>query len=302
MRNVQTHDWQELPLFVPYGSEHLSAVVTIPGGEPRGMVLLMPGYGAPRSHRFQMWARTARRLAEDQQVASIRFDYLGFGDATGLVKEWSWGEDVPAARQARAVARTGLDLLGLNRFMAVGNCTGAATAVRLASEMPECVGAVSVLMWMLKPPGSGVVSKLGRTKAANVVRQNAFLRRHVGRPIKDRVHRNQPEVARSLAMATLDHARLLFVYGEEDWMWSPRVGAEFERTVQELPEEYRPRFALKVIPGARLMGFESVPVQELMIDLVTDWSGVCFAGSEHDESTHAVPTMKEAEVAVRMSP
>src|SRR2546426_8495657 len=38
---------KEYPVFVPYGAEHLGAVVTLPEAEPAGLVLLVTGTGAP---------------------------------------------------------------------------------------------------------------------------------------------------------------------------------------------------------------------------------------------------------------
>ena len=277
MENIESRDWDEFPIHIPHGKEHLSAVITVPRTDVRGMVLLMSGYGAPRSHRFQMWARTARRLAQELELASIRTDYVGFGDSTGLVLRWGWAEDINAASQASTAARVGLDVLGVDRFVAVANCTGAASSVRLATEMPECIGALSFLMPVLRPPTDGVKGRLRGSKAASVVRDSPFLKRYVARPIRDLVHRTDPVEQSQLARKAIEHARLLFVYGTEDWMYSPRVKAEFERVLGTLPEEYRSRFELKVFPDVRFLEFESVAIQQVTIDTVMEWAAVCFS-------------------------
>ncbi len=289
-----SRDWQEFPIYVPYGQDHLSAVITAPRGDIRGLVLLMSGYGAPRSHRFQMWARAARRLAQEQRLASIRFDYVGFGDATGLVLQWGWGEDISAAKQAETVARAGMELVGVDRYMAVANCTGGASAVRLAADMSECIGAVSLLMPVLIPPTKGVKARLRKSRLANFVRYNRFLRERIGRRLMKMIRRSDTEVAYRLARSALGHSKLLFVYGEHDWLYNEKVEATFERTLQRLPEDYRTRFELKVFPGIRLLEFESVPIQEMTIETVLGWAGVCFPPSP------SVPAQQEARTEVRI--
>ena len=76
----------EHPMFVPWADgEHLAAMLTVPDAPSRGLVLLLQGLGPPRSHRYQLWTRTARALAE-RGIASVRMDYPQVGDSTGRIE------------------------------------------------------------------------------------------------------------------------------------------------------------------------------------------------------------------------
>jgi alpha-beta hydrolase superfamily lysophospholipase len=80
---------KEFPFFVPYEDQFLAGTLTVPDRDPEALVLLLAGTGAPRSHRFQLWTRTARGLAE-HGLASVRLDYRGIGASR------SWGTSGPS--------------------------------------------------------------------------------------------------------------------------------------------------------------------------------------------------------------
>src|SRR5207244_11235313 len=88
---------------------------------PRGVVLLLTGTGAPRSHRFQLWTRVARALGE-RGLASVRLDYLGIGDSTGSTREVAL-QGTTDIRTAQAIARFSLEVLGVDRMAVAGNCS-----------------------------------------------------------------------------------------------------------------------------------------------------------------------------------
>src|SRR5206468_3179120 len=77
---------REFPVFVPSRGERIGAVIAVPDADPRGLVLLMPGGGgAPRAHRYAMYTKVARGLAE-RGIASVRMDWRGVGDSTGRAR------------------------------------------------------------------------------------------------------------------------------------------------------------------------------------------------------------------------
>ena len=131
----------EYPIFVTSGGDHIAAVVTVPDSAPRTLALLLPGGGSPRSHKFRLWTRTARRLAE-RDVASVRVDYPGLGQSTGSFT--SDMRHLPMS-QIRAIVDTVSDDLGVPTFAVVGNCLGARTGLALAAEADACVGVACVL-------------------------------------------------------------------------------------------------------------------------------------------------------------
>jgi pimeloyl-ACP methyl ester carboxylesterase len=134
---------REFPVFVPFGEEHLAAVVAVPEGPPRGLVMLMPGGGgAPRSHRFAMWTKAARGLAE-RGIASIRLDWRGVGDSTGRAR---FGFRMLPTEGTMAMGRFGLRAVGTDVLGMAGNCGGARTLLQIAHLLPETRSACLILL------------------------------------------------------------------------------------------------------------------------------------------------------------
>ncbi|MBA3551585.1 MAG: alpha/beta fold hydrolase [Actinobacteria bacterium] len=138
----------EHPVFVPFAGAHLAAIVTVPDGQPRGAVLLLQGAGgAPHSHRYRLWTRTARDLAR-RGLAAVRMDYRGIGDSTG---EYGFDMREPPVEEALAVARLSLEALGVGDLGVAGNCVGARTALGVASRLRACRSVVCILPQALAP-------------------------------------------------------------------------------------------------------------------------------------------------------
>src|SRR5207248_11294939 len=68
-------------VYVRHGNERLAAILTVPR-RPRGLVALLQGFGATRSHRNRLWTWISDDLA-GRGMATVRFDYPGMGDSTG---------------------------------------------------------------------------------------------------------------------------------------------------------------------------------------------------------------------------
>src|SRR5690348_676174 len=93
---------REYPVFVPWREGYLAAVVAVPDAPARGIVLLPSVPGGPRSHRHQVWAVAADRLAR-AAIASVRWDLPGLYDSTGSAPTVSMR--ATPLEQAVAVAR-----------------------------------------------------------------------------------------------------------------------------------------------------------------------------------------------------
>jgi pimeloyl-ACP methyl ester carboxylesterase len=266
---------REFPVFVPYGGEHLAAVVAVPDGDPNGLVLMTTGTGAPRSHRFQLWTRVARGLA-DRGVASVRLDYLGMGDSTGRVVERRMGQLGLRIEEAGAVASFAREALGVERVAGLGNCSGGLVALGVAANMPGCVGTACVLPRVLQPTSvNRMVIGLRGSKAAAVVRSHPTLWRLLG-PLRGRKGKTRSAVRESMG-AVLGSGRLLFVYSEKDTdAYNDESRAKIDRLLAELPADHRQRFELRVLPDGPLAGFESIEAQRRVIDTVVPWLTECF--------------------------
>ncbi len=264
---------REYPLFVPFGPDHLAAVLTVPDDEPDGLVALLTGGSAARSHRFQIWTRTARRLAEERGLASVRLDWRGTGDSTGALPEWHITE-VPVD-QVVAVLELAQRATGVARIGVTGNCMGARVALGVAAQMPECVAALCMRTPLLEPAQSQTLDRVRSSGLGRAIRSNPFLRRTIAEPLSRRKKRAGSGVKRAMSSA-LEHADMLFLYTEEDFTFGPHVRKELDRVVSALPERSRRRYELRVLPGRGLKGFESFDIQRVVIDTVVEWMGERF--------------------------
>jgi pimeloyl-ACP methyl ester carboxylesterase len=284
---------REFPIFVPHRGDQLAAVLTVPEGEPRGLVLLLTGIGAPRSHRFQMWARLARRLA-NHGLASARLDYHGMGDSSGTSLEWQDDWDRLLLPEVEVVARRSMEALGVHRVAAIGNCGGAELSLRLAASMPECEGAFCILLSVLE---MGTVTQLHRrirsSRAAAFVRRSRGLARVIARPLRGRrpERKMQSEMLELLDRA-VERGRVLCLYGEKDREYNRRVHDALVRIGDSSNRGSDPRFELRVLPDVEIGGFESLALQDFTVDSAEGWltslfrvetSGITSPAPSHSE-------------------
>lgn len=131
----------EAPIFIPRGEERLAGIVTLPEGRPRGLALLLQGLGAPRSHKYGLWTRTARMLAE-LGIASLRIDYPTLGDSTGVLHA---DLNDPPVDEVVAAARAVMEILKTDTYAVVGNCLGGRTALGVALTLPGCMSVGCIL-------------------------------------------------------------------------------------------------------------------------------------------------------------
>jgi pimeloyl-ACP methyl ester carboxylesterase len=269
---------REYPVFIPAEEAFLGAVVTVPPDEPTGLVVLLTGIGAPRSHRFQMWTRVARRLA-DRGIASIRLDYGGMGDSTGAALEWTEGWERVLSVQVLTATRQQMRILGVDRVAAVGNCGGAWLSLLLEAELGQsAAGAMCLLPGLMEATKlSGIYRKLRWSKLAEWTRSVRLLRRVIVRTLRRRrpEWRLNPAIP-SLLGRTLNRGPVMFLYGDRDLEYSPRGAAALLRVVESFPVEHRERFQLRVLSDAELEGFDRLDVQELVVEASTEWLTACF--------------------------
>ena len=222
---------EEFPIFVPFGHERLAAIVTVPEACPQAAVVLLQGLGAPRSHAYQLWTRTARSLAGNG-LASVRMDYPELGDSTGVLRG-----DLrdPPVEEVKAVIEVALDALQTDRFGVVGNCLGARIALLLASGMDSCRSAACIA------PSSPKTFLMGGGKVAahRVAGRVAKRVPGVARRVRRLVHseRIQPRM-RFIPEVTdaMESADLVFLYlGTEGAAWRLRTAVEALRLEVDTP-------------------------------------------------------------------
>jgi pimeloyl-ACP methyl ester carboxylesterase len=258
---------REFGVFVPFAGERVAAVLTVPDDGPRGLMVFSPGPFAPRSHRFQVWALAAQRLAE-HGIASIRWDYPGLHDSTGSITEI--GEDAPVA-EAMAVARFAMAATGVDRMVAAGNCYGAHASLALTADLPECVGAFCILPECAQAgPLKSLLRRAGGRKVGAFIRSRPMLAR-MARPIRRFDVGTRRPVATSLE-ASLTRASVIFVYDEAHLRTGPTDFTKIEQRLPELPESSQARFELRVLAPMGLDKFRSVDVQRDVLTTLVAWA------------------------------
>jgi alpha/beta superfamily hydrolase len=272
----------EYALFVPHETDHLATVLTLPDEEPSALVLLVTGTGAPRSHRFQLWTRLARCLAE-RGFASVRMEYRGIGDSSGRLDRPSMGDR--RLEQALAVAQFGMRATGTSRFGVAGNCSGGIVALGVAAADSACQSAVCILprIVQLGKVNQAVIGAR-RSRLARAVRSRAKLDKLVRRSLTATRDAPSPAVKEAIGPA-LDHARVLFIYSERDR--DPYVGKSVRMLGQLAPKlspERRSRLELMTTTEGPLHGFESLSAQEFVIDTVSERMVATLNG--HDAPAH----------------
>lgn len=268
---------------MPWGGEHLATVIAVPDGSPRGLVVLATVPGAPRSHRHQLWARAAVRLAE-RGVASARFEFMGLDDSTGFAPQVSMA--VTPLGQILAVATFGQRAVGTGAVIGAGNCLAAQAALGLAAGLEQCVGAVCVQPRLVR-------SRLDMVMGGSARRARALIgSRGIFRAVLKRVPRldlRLRDPIREALPAALQDADVLFLYDEE-WVVPRSKGFRKARSfVRRLPQRSRSRFELRVLPTRGLDGFNSMDSQEETLNALLEWTERCLPAATSASAATPAP-------------
>jgi pimeloyl-ACP methyl ester carboxylesterase len=248
----------EYPMFVPWADgDHLAAVLTVPDSPPRGVVLLLQGLGPPRSHRYQLWTKTARALAE-RGLASVRLDYPQVGDSTGVLHGTL---DDPPVSETIAVATAAMRATGVTALAAVGNCMGGRTALRLQGG----VGDLHAIGVILTGDPTKYLGRRGRPGSRRGLWQRLLRKIRRMRTAKGDAGgiRWIPDVPKTLASSEL----LLMYAGPQ------QTSSVLERAFSALAARTTgARTAYRFIPAPMTNRFElEIPVQQRVVESVVDW-------------------------------
>jgi pimeloyl-ACP methyl ester carboxylesterase len=161
----------EVPAFFQAGEETLFGVLTSPatGDQPPSttVVFLAGGWHTTSADRNRTFVRMARELAADG-LSAFRFDYHGIGESTGVHGPFRLREpDVLDLQAALEWLRT----RGTQRFVLVGVCFGARTALQVAQKREDVEGIVLISLpvtdrgpW--KQSVAGLAKRLSMTELA----------------------------------------------------------------------------------------------------------------------------------------
>lgn len=141
MSSVAATSFDEMPVYFPTGKDTLFGMFTTPTVAPVGTaVVLIPGGAGTQDsvNRNRIWVRLARRVAALGYHA-FRFDFHGAGESMG--SEGRLRLDRPFVADVTGAIRW-LTGQGISRFILVGACYGARTALSVADDIPGVAGIV----------------------------------------------------------------------------------------------------------------------------------------------------------------
>ncbi len=264
-------DYQEYPVFVPVGDHQVAAIVTIPRGNPRGVVLFTTGGGgALRSQRFRLWTRAARGLAQ-RGIASVRMEYPGIGDSTGVSRIGLGWAKLPVD-DVIVLARFAMSVAGTDRLGLCGNCAGARAILRAIGSFPSCE---SLVLFWLKPLASSdrATQKRLFSSVRVLKRLPGPLKRLLVRAYWKRQSRSGLgiDVAERLRDAAQGRDLLLVETQSALAGQIPQVMEELQASNQ------RYRVELQRVESTSMQAFQSVSEQESTVSAVIGWFDASFA-------------------------
>jgi pimeloyl-ACP methyl ester carboxylesterase len=218
----------------------------------------------------RLWVRLARKLAAKGFV-TLRFDLSGIGDskpaADQLSVEGRWVVEVRAAMDMLAETRAA------DRFVLIGNCSGASLAYATALADPRVAGAA-----LVNPPRRPALRYFLRLAASN---PKIWLRLFHGRMRLPSLRRRRRPSGSSTAMAQQQSvdARGLRLLTERDvdlllisCEWDPGYDYfQLQQREQLTRPELRERLVLETIPGAN-HEFTLLTNQDRLVQSLDAWA------------------------------
>ena len=256
-----------IPFYLPTSKETLSAVATLPADEAlKGpAVVMLPGDVVARA-RVSLLHHVGQDLAERGQPV-LRFDYPGAGLAPTEV--------VPPKHEAAEIvteaAEWFLSATGLDGAAVAGTCMGAHLALMTAAQGAR-VETVVAIGCPIKP----------RHKSRSRVRSSIAALDSIGTKVASRLtkgrHRDLGEGAYREVIDSIEgaakHARLTFVYGEDDEFLDDFVQL---KDSDELTPSTRENLELSVLPGGSVRGVSGIKdydvIRRLMVDSLSRGAG-----------------------------
>jgi pimeloyl-ACP methyl ester carboxylesterase len=282
----------EVPVFFPSRDGTLFGILTEPREERCGVaVVVLSGGGTPLSTSVNRISVRLCRMLAAMGFHALRFDYHGVGESEGTPDRFHLAKpfvgDVGAALAS-------LRSRGIERFVLIGSCFGARTALGAAAITPDVEGLV-----LISPPvrdfemGERTATRLATELSLGAYAREALrwrnlakFRRRGGRRLYSKLARAKLRAVarRGATSATADPrygvsgtfvqqfgdvigrgAQILVIFGNEDDLWM-----DFERAQIAVAPRDAQALALKVLPGV-VHGFADLGCQEAVLDRIERW-------------------------------
>jgi len=292
--------WHESPAELERARAERAVVVPTPAGALFGIYTpadpLAPAAGRcavfftrPRSHRNRMWVKASRHLAA-HGFSAFRFDYHGTGDSEG--ESAFLNPNTPYRDDAAAVLRHLRQELGERRFLVIGACFDARTALSAFADEAESIDGLVFFAAPLMELDTLVKAHADHKDWKHLARAlgNAenwralgsaerwkymatVLTRVAGRPRNGAGGRHDTPLADSFVehfgALVRSNARALFIYGDTDAEYASFQVAR-STVFERLAPEQRARFEIEVWPG-EVHGFLNLPVQLRALERTLSW-------------------------------
>lgn len=286
---------EETPTYFESDRGSLFGILTRPTAGARGVaVILLSGGGTPLStYRNRLWVRLSRQLAA-RGYHTMRFDYHGVGESDGTVDRFRL--DRPFVDDLRGALRF-LESVGISRFVLVGSCFGARTALacspdiaglealaliappvrdfemgyRLATDLAIHMSLRAyalkamhprVIRRLFDPDHRRAYARIARVKCRQLAHRDALGSADTTRGAID-------GFVQPLAAVSLRGVPILLLYGEQDDLWD-----QFQRARGGLLEDLLtdPGLAIDImtIPG-EVHGLSSVRNQDAVVKILNGW-------------------------------
>jgi pimeloyl-ACP methyl ester carboxylesterase len=295
----------EEPVFFDAGPHCLFGIVTHPTSNPLnvGVILLSGGGAALSTNRNRLWVTFARRLAM-LGYHTIRFDYHGVGESQGPLEGFRL--DLPFTDDVVGAVRV-LQRAGANRFVLIGTCFGARTALASAADVPGLLGVAliaapirdfrmgerrttglplrlslleyarramqpHVLRGLFRRGARRRYARLARAKLATLVRPTS----------RDGAPKRHPDAWASQAVVEQSSdvlsrgGRLLFLYGEAEDLWEEFQEAS-RTSLGKTLRGHGEKAEVYVLEGP-LHGLPRVSTQLATLDKLEAWIGEMTSG------------------------
>ena len=269
-------NYEEFPVFIPFGTDHLCAIVCAPTSAndvDLGAVLLTGG-NYTRTHRNRMWVKAARALAAEG-IPSIRLDYHGIGDSTGTAH---FELEVPFDADAVCAAEFLQKATGVQYLALAATCFGGRGAMAAAAQLPDAVSATIFPVPLVVPKETKslrfrarVKTRLRQFKVTSALLERPSVTRTRSR-IAARRDDSADQVSPRFKHDLLTFSRrgtVRFVFGEDspDLPGLRRCLAEID---DRLTDQQKTRITLDLVLGTDLQRFQSLSDQEIVVERTVD--------------------------------
>lgn len=299
----------EAPVYFPSVTESLFGIHVQPASGALGPPVLIASGGLTGTStvgRNQMFVRLSHQLAEDG-LPSMRLDYHGIGESTGLLSEFRLDAEQPFVDDLLGAARW-LEAQGARRLFLVGKCFGSRMALATSGELLDRLDGVVLIGAPLRNFGKGertvtrlatelsLVDYLKRALKPEVLRglgqarnRRTYTRAALAK-LRHVAQRARPSTAareganRWTSPAFLDRLEALvdhkipvvLVYGVDDDFYQDFQRARQQGRLRDLLERGGTGISVTTTPG-QVAGFVQVEVQDAIIEAtcaaLRQWSG-----------------------------